>query len=394
MRAPILDNAGAFCPGGLFDLPATAHGPLSGLGFAAKDLYDVEGRTTGAGSPAWLSSHEPASRSASAIEALRAAGADLRGKTLTDELAYSINGDNHHYGTPLNTKAPSRFPGGSSSGSAAAVAAGSVDFALGTDSGGSNRIPASFCGLIGIRTTHGRIARDGLVPLMPSFDTVGWFARDVRVFEKVGAVLLGPEKRREFSDVVLLDDALEQCWPAAQAAVHAALDRIALSAGQVRRIRISGEGLEQWRQWYRVFSAAQTWTTHGDWIRRTRPMFSPAIRDRFAFAASVTADEAASAKAQLDRLRQRIRDQLGDSTLMVAPTAPGMAPLLEASDAEIEDFRQRAQRLTCIAGIGGLAELSIPLVHGLDAPMNLSLIGAPGTDLSLIRYAKGLLRAR
>lgn len=393
MRSPIRDIAGAFCPDGLFDLPATAAGPLSGLDFAAKDLYDVAGRITGAGSPTWLESHPPASGTASAIESLRSAGADFRGKTLTDELAYSINGDNHHYGTPLNTRAPGRFPGGSSSGSAAAVAAGSVDFALGTDSGGSNRIPASFCGLIGIRSTHGRIATDGLVPLMPSFDTVGWFSRDIEMFEQVGAVLLGPEPERHFSDIVVLEDAVEQCWPSVEVAVRSALDRIELGAGRVRRIRISSEGLEQWRQWYRVFSAAESWAIHGDWIRRVDPVFSPAIRERFAFAASVAPDAAAAAKLQLDRLRERIRGQFGDSTLLVAPTAPGMAPLLQASAEEIEDFRQRAQRLTCIAGIGGLPELSIPLVNGLEAPMNLSLIGAPGTDLALICHAKGLLGA-
>ena len=129
-------------------------------------------------------------KTARAITCLVEAGASLEGKVHTDELAYSLNGENHFYGTPLNPRAPDRVPGGSSSGSASAVASGACDFALGTDTGGSVRVPASYCGLFGIRPSHGRIPLDGCMPLAPSFDTVGWFARDARLLERVGAVLL------------------------------------------------------------------------------------------------------------------------------------------------------------------------------------------------------------
>lgn len=390
----IVDTVGAFCPGGLFTLQGSAEGPLHGLNFGAKDLYDVVGHRTGAGNPTWLADHPPAIRNAAAVQTLLDAGACLVGKTLTDELAYSINGDNVHYGTPRNSKAPGRFPGGSSSGSASAVAAGLVDFALGSDSGGSNRIPASYCGLIGMRSTHGRISLEGAVPLMPSFDTVGWFADDIEIFDRVGAVLLGEEHLRTFDEIIVLQDAFEECNAEVRSALDAAAARVLAHAGRVRECRIAPEGLEKWRLAYRAFSASETWKIHGDWITRARPDFSPAIRERFIYAASVSEADARAARAVLEGVRARIRNLVGEGAMLLSPTAPGMAPLLETSDADIEDFRQRAQRLTCIAGIGGLPELSLPLVSGLAAPLNLSLIGDRHSDRSLIAAAKPLLGAR
>ena len=159
---------------------AAPNGPLRGCTFAVKDVFDIAGHRTGNGHPRLARDPSTAERTASAVERLLAAGARMVGKTYCDELTYSINGENVHYGTPVNPKAPGRIPGGSSSGSAAAVSGGLVDFALGTDCGGSVRIPASYCGIYGIRTSHGLVPADGVVPLAPSFDTVGWFARDRR----------------------------------------------------------------------------------------------------------------------------------------------------------------------------------------------------------------------
>lgn len=391
MTVPLQDPAGAFCAHGRFTLvPGQAGGPLAGLRFGAKDLYDVQGHVTGAGSPDWLATHAPAERTASVITRLVEAGATLVGKTHTDELAYSINGDNLHYGTPRNTLAPDRFPGGSSSGSAAAVAAGSVDFALGSDTGGSNRIPASFCGLVGMRSTHGRIPMDGAVPLMPSYDTVGWFTRTLQGFERVGEVLLGDEPVTAFENLVIAGDALDECDAHTRAAVLAAMDRLAGGFRRVETVRLSPQGLDPWRQAYRLHSAAESWRVHGPWITQTRPAFAPAIRERFAFAAAVRADDAEAAGLALQSVRQAMRERLAGPTLMLMPTAPGMAPLLAASAAEVDQFRSRAQRLTCIATIAGLPELSVPVVTGLAAPMGLSLLAAPGRDLALIRSARRL----
>src|SRR5438270_9196649 len=185
------DDIGAFVPGQRFRIAGRAGGPLSGLTFAAKDLFDVAGHPTGGGNPDWARTNPVPERHAWAVQTLLDAGADLIGKTITDEVSLGILGENPFYGTPTNPRAPGYVPGGSSSGSAAAVAAGLCDTALGSDTGGSVRVPASFCGLYGIRPTHGRIDMSGVMPQAPSSDTTGWFASDATTFAKVSAVLLG-----------------------------------------------------------------------------------------------------------------------------------------------------------------------------------------------------------
>ena len=171
------DPYNAFCKHGPDRLTGAAAGPLAGLTCAIKDLFDIAGYVTGGGNPDWHASHEAARRTAPVVQKLLDAGATIVGKTHTDELSRGIFGENAHYGTPINPKAPGRVPGGSSSGSAAAVAGQLVDFALGTDTGGSVRVPASFCGIYGLRPSHGRLPFEGVLPQAPSFDTIGWFAR-------------------------------------------------------------------------------------------------------------------------------------------------------------------------------------------------------------------------
>src|SRR5216117_2166173 len=180
-----------FVPGPPVRVPGAPNGPLAGLTFAAKDLFDVAGHPTGGGNPDWARQNPVPTRHAWAVQRLLDAGATLIGKTITDEVSLGILGENPFDGTPLNPTAPDRVPGGSSSGSASAVAAGLCDTALGTDTGGSVRVPASFCGLYGIRPTHGRLSLDGMLPLAPSSDTTGWFARDAETFARVSRVMLG-----------------------------------------------------------------------------------------------------------------------------------------------------------------------------------------------------------
>src|SRR5215470_1021174 len=180
-----------FVPGPRIRIEGRSNGPLTGLTFAAKDLFDVEGQPTGGGNPDWARWRPVPDKHAWAVQRLLDAGATLIGKTVTDEVSLGILGENAFDGTPLNPKARDRVPGGSSSGSASAVAQSLCDFALGTDTGGSVRVPASFCGLYGIRPTHGRLNLAGMLPQAPSSDTTGWFARDAETFARVSAVLLG-----------------------------------------------------------------------------------------------------------------------------------------------------------------------------------------------------------
>jgi amidase len=188
----------------------TGSGPLDGLSFAVKDLIDIGGHKTGCGNPSWRYSHPPATVNAVCVEQLLTAGARCVGKTVIDELAFSLLGENHFYGTPLNPKAPDRVPGGSSSGSASAVACGLVDFALGTDTGGSVRVPASNCGTWGLRPSHEFISVAGVNPFAPTFDTVGILASSGAVLARAASVLLGQEDvpREEPSPVHLLRESL------------------------------------------------------------------------------------------------------------------------------------------------------------------------------------------
>ncbi|HET7715002.1 MAG TPA: amidase family protein, partial [Bauldia sp.] len=217
---PIGDPYGAFVTENQIAVRGSGSGPLAGLTFGVKDAIDIAGARTGFGNPDWLRTHPPATRTASAVLRLLAAGAEMVGKTHTDELAYSLTGENVHYGTPSNPRAADRIPGGSSNGSAVAVAGNLVDFALGTDCGGSVRLPASYCGIFGMRPTHGRVPVDGVIPFAPSFDVVGWFARDVEVLRKVGTVILDPGQTAHVPRRLLVArDALAMADPEVSAAL-------------------------------------------------------------------------------------------------------------------------------------------------------------------------------
>ncbi|MFZ5780645.1 MAG: amidase [Pseudomonadota bacterium] len=387
--AEFADTAGAFCPHGRFSLAGAAAGPLAGLTFGVKDFIDIAGHATGAGNPRWLETHAPAQQTAPCVSALLAAGATMIGKTISDELAYSLNGDNVHYGTPLNSAAPDRVPGGSSNGSAAAVAAGLCDFALGTDSGGSVRIPASYCGLFGIRTTHGLMRLDGVVPFQPSFDVLGWFTRDATLLAAIGHVLL-PATPRGLPPLQRLlhgIDAEAETDAPALAALTPAFAAVARHFGAAEPVRIAPDGLEAWRALFRQVSAAEVWSVLGAWIEEAKPTFGPAIAERFAFARDASRHDPAPAQAARAGIGRRLRDLLGEDGVLLLPTAPGPAPLLKASGEAVENFRQRAQRLTCIAGLGGLPQVSIPAATIGGAPLGLSLIGPHGRDLDLLALA-------
>ena len=259
------DPLGAFVPGVEVDIAGADEGPLSGLRFAAKDIFDVAGSVTGCGNPDWARSHGPADAHSAAVQALLDAGAHLVGKTITDEFAYSLNGINHHYGAPTNSNAPGRITGGSSSGSASAVAGGAVETALGSDTGGSVRIPASYCGLYGIRPTHGRISLEGVMPLAPSLDTVGWFARDAELLRRVGEVLFSDSLASAPAVVRLLiaEDAFAQADEAVRQALAPWVERLEARLGRGARIALGepGGGLPNWVGHLRAFLGSEAWAS-------------------------------------------------------------------------------------------------------------------------------------
>jgi len=387
---PIDDSINAWVPHGRFVVHGASTGPLSGLRFAVKDLFDVAGHPTGAGNPTWLATHPVPTASSPIVDSLLQAGATLVGKTITDELAYSINGDNVHYGTPLNVRAPDRVPGGSSSGSVAAVAARKCDFALGTDTGGSTRVPASYCGVWGLRTTHGLLSSSSMVALNPSFDTSTWFAHDADTFVKVAKVLVPAAHPVTFTRVMMLDDAMTQADAFFQEKALAVYDALAESMEASHTTATPAgtvEELEVWRQTYITASAREAWLEHGAWIEQHQPVFGPAIAGRFNIARGVSAEAAEAAVKRRGEISARMREKLGQNGIAILPSSASVAPLLTASGAEVDEIRSRTFRITCIAGLSGLPQVSLPFENTDGLPFGISLIGPAGSDEALVKIA-------
>jgi amidase len=388
------DKLGAFCRHTHAEMKGAPGGPLAGLSFAAKDLYDVAGHKTGFGNPDWLRTHEPAARTAPAVQMLLDAGANLMGKTHTEEMAWSLTGENAHYGTPVNVNAPGRVPGGSSSGSAAAVAAGLVDFALGSDTGGSVRLPASYCGILGLRPTHGRISLEGACPLAPSFDTCGWFARDAGVFERVGRVLLrDAAPARAPGRLLVAQDAFALAETAALAALKPALERVAALIGAPENVTVGDESLTKWTDYFRFPQGAEAWAAHGEWITRVKPQFGPAIKGRFDWAATVDPKDVARASTRREEITRRMEGLLRDGAVLALPSAPDIALPRNSPLAVVDGLRARALPMLCIAGLARLPQVSLPLATINGCPLGLSLIAARGSDTMLLALATRLMTA-
>ncbi len=392
MTMPLPDPLNAFVGHGHIEREGRPGGPLAGTRCAVKDAIDIAGVPTGFGHPAWLESHPVPEHDAWAVRRVLDAGARVVGKTHCDELCYSLNGANSHYGTPVNPRAPRRLPGGSSSGSASAVAGGLVDFALGSDTGGSVRVPAGYCGLYGMRPTHGAVPEAGVVPFAPSYDTVGWFAREPALFAKVGRVLLAeaaepaPRARR----LLVALDAFAHAEPAASAALVPGLQRLQALLGMAEAVTVADEGLEAWMQAFRVLQGAEIWRTHRDWVGRQAPGFGGGIAERFAWVSTLGPEDVAPAAALRASIRARMARLLEGGAVLALPTTPGPAPLLETPVPALEAWRNRCLGLLCIAGHAGLPQLSLPLAQLDGAPLGLSLIAAPGADGMLLEIAERL----
>jgi amidase len=390
------DPARAFMPYPGVEVPGASGGPLAGLTFAAKDLYDVAAYPTGGGSPHVLAMSGLKTRTAPAVQALLDAGARFVGKTHTDELAFSLNGKNAHFGAPVNGAAPERITGGSSSGSASAVSNGMCDFALGSDTGGSVRGPASHCGLFGIRPSHGRVSLDDCLALAPSFDTCGYFARDPDTFVRVGEVLLGADAAPlpEAPRLLLAADAFAMLDTDVRAVLAPLVSAVEEALGAATLVEAASEGFEPLYWAFRYIQSREAWTVHGAMIERYRPPLGPGVAERFAFGKSVTDAQVAQSDATRARFRERFRALLGEGAVLLLPTMPDIAPLLSESEEALNDYRNKALTLLCLSGLSGVPQVSMPLARRLDAPLGLSLIGPAGSDLSLVRLAARLARTR
>ena len=388
-KQPLADNLDAFCNDTDAYLDGKPGGPLSGLTFAAKDIFDVAGHVTGGGNPDWKATHPPAERNAWIVETLVDAGATMVGKTHTDELTRGILGENAHYGTPINTKAPDRVPGGSSSGSAAAVAGGLVDFALGSDTGGSVRIPASFSGLYGLRPTHGRIPLEGILIQAPSYDTIGWFTRDAKTYAKVAAAVFQSEIP-EFtpSRLVIAQDAFEEADREVSAVLMPLTEKIGALAGSSTTMRLSPNGLTEWAVQQNVLQSEEAWDSVKNWVDQVNPRFSFWVSERYNLAINLTETELKEAAVLRESVRARMDEVFAGGGFVCLPTAVSPAPLRGLPASAKKEVQGRLSRLSCIAGTTGRPQLSMPLGEVNGLPVGLSIMGDLGADEELIGFAR------
>jgi amidase len=384
------DAARAFMPYPEAAVRHAEQGPLLGLTFAVKDLFDVAGYPTSGGQPFVLAMSGIKTTTAPTVQRLLDAGARLVGKTITDELAFSMNGQNAHFGSPVNGAAPERISGGSSSGSASAVSNQLCDFALGSDTGGSVRAPANHCALVGLRPTHARISLAGVLDLAPSFDTCGWFTRDVATYARVADVLLGvdPAPLPERIRLLAPTDLWGLLAPEVVEAQRGPRDRVESVLGGAAPCEVVLDDFDAMYWSFRYLQGREAWRTDGALIERFKPPLGPGVKDRFAWARDVSDAQVATANAFRERFRAHLAALLGADGVLVMPTMPDIAPLASADEDGLEDYRNRATRLLCSAGLAGFPQLSLPLGSRLGAPLGISLLGPAGSDRSLVRLAE------
>lgn len=377
---------GAFVAGPRARAAPLGRGPLDGLRLAVKDLIDVEGAVTGGGNPDWAATHCAAAHHAEVLRRLLVAGATMVGKTITDELAFSLEGENAHYGTPRNPRAPDCLPGGSSSGSAVAVASGAAEIGLGTDTGGSVRIPAAFCGVFGFRPTHGRVSLHGVMPFAPSYDTVGWLAADGRHLQAVGEALLdGDEAETGALDLHWATDAAELADRDVQQQIASCARGLDLGAP----VTAFGEPPAAAHHAYAMLQGDEIRRALNAWVEANRPRFGPTIAERFAGLGSITSAQVRAARIWRTAERRRIIRRLEPAGALVFPTAPCPALAVHASPDKRRHFYEVALAVNAIAGHAGLPQVTLPAGEVNGRPVGLSIVGPQGSDRQLLAIAAG-----
>lgn len=386
------DPVNAFLDYGDVDVPFASEGPLKGLTFAVKDIFDVAGYPTGDGNPIRLAESSRHTETAPVVASMLSAGARFVGKTQTDELTFSMNGQNRHHPEPINVRAPGRITGGSSSGSAAAVAAGLCDFAIGSDTGGSVRAPASYCGLWGIRPTHGRVDNSRALPLASSFDTAGYFADRPDIFARVAPLFLGEDAENfALTRLVRADDAFAMLLSEREAAALASAEALVeAKLGPAARVVVAPDGLEPWYWTFRHLQAFEAWRAHGAWIEARNPTMTWGVRERFEYGRTVTDDVRERAEKIRAAEGVRIEGLIGADAVLMLPTVPAVAPRRDLSGDDLQAYRERALSILCIAGLAGLPQVQMPLAVLDGMPLGLSLIGPRGSDRALVALALGI----
>ena len=381
-----------YCIQGPSNLAATAEGVLSKLTFVFKDLFDVKSYATGAGNPAWLTSHQPAQQTASVIKKLLAQGANCVGRVQTDELAYSLNGQNIHYGTPVNPLAPGCLPGGSSSGSAVAVANGEADFSIGTDTGGSVRVPASYCGLFGLRPTLGKLALDNTFELAKSFDTAGVFSKDLTMLSNVFKVLAEEKQQGQKATTFYLDSTLaNQLSPQRLSGLKHWCEEANIELLSCNLLADTEQTLDGLSLLFRTIQGFEIIEGHDAWLKEHGDSLDPSIMQRVMWARSITQQQYVEAKAQQQRFQQKLMSLFNEMHgLWILPTTPSGPPALTMEGDELAEYRSQLMGLTSIAGLAGFPQLHLPMQGLTEGPCGFSLMSIADKEADLIETGLSL----
>lgn len=366
-------------------------GPLNDLVFAAKDVFKIVGSTWGNGHPEWLRTSPPDDFTSSAVENLLRSGADLVGKTICDELCFSISGENWHYGSPLNPHDARRLTGGSSSGTCAATAGGLVDFAIGSDCLGSVRVPASYNGLLGMRPTYKRIPTDGEAPYCESMDVLGFVANNATTFKRIAKELLKEDQQKtSFTKLLIATDCFDVIDSDVKAALEPAVQFIGDNLESVEEIILAPEGLDTWTESFRIVQGYEVWESYGGFIDKYRPRLSPGPKERLQWASKITLQQYHQAYKKMGEIKNFLEKSIPQGSLLVLPTASSIAPLKSAPQNEINYLRNQSSELLCISPLAGIPQVTIPLVKQHNMPLGISLIGASHTDLELANFSANL----
>ncbi|KAJ6427594.1 hypothetical protein OIU84_023061 [Salix udensis] len=391
--------------------PPAAKQTLAGLTFAINDIFELEEHVTGFGNPDWARTHEAAEKTAVTVTALLKNGALCVGKTVIDELAFGVSGENMHYGAPINPEMPAHVPGGSSSGSAVAVAAELVDFALGTDTTGCIRIPAAFCGLLSYRPSHGAVSMIGVLPNSQSLDTVGWLARDPSILLRVGNALLklNTVEPRRARCLIFADDLFQLSKVPKQKAegvISKAIENLSgyqpqrhINFGQhvasnvpsLKGLLDQSTNLQNGTSILKALSSAMVSlqrhefkTNHEEWVKSVEPKLAPDVSDNVLAAINTTHENLKALYDIRRELRACIKILLKDNGILVIPTVADPPWKLNSKKRGTVESHNRALILSSIASMSGCCQVTIPLGKNDGCPISVSFITFHGGDKFLL----------
>lgn len=394
------DNLGCLAPISA-ELPSTGNGSLSGNTFVIKDLFALEGHVPSFGNMRWRDTHEKSSETASVVKNLLRAGASLAGLTKMDQLAYSLVGNVGEGEAPTNPRYPDRFTGGSSSGSASAVAGSLANFGLGTDTAGSIRVPAAACGLFGVRPTHGSVDSDGVIPLAPSFDVVGVLARNGCLLDTVlhAITRIPGDVHRQINQIILPQDVLSGVEEDVAEVVRASA---AFFAEELEAVVIDSDFSEfvdpEMANAFARIQGREIWENHAGWVRNNAKFLDGDVRARLENCerwSNDIGDEKRHDNQTRKVYTDALQGLLGDSRLVCLPVLHGAAPLRSSTIDELADFRIKTFRLSAPSSLTGAPQIVIPArSNETGRTLGVSLLGWRGDDRLLTSMISRVLGDR